>query len=105
MPDEHISESNEFPARRVTAAILGIAGLAALCAAGVWLAYPAVRAPSIAPPTLFAAPRLETTPVADYRAFEMHQNARLAGAGGRMPIDRAMAAIVRAGTLEAETGP
>lgn len=100
MRDEPGVEPNLFPARWTVAVILGIAGFAALCVTLIWLFYPAARDMQAKTPTGFAPPGLETYPVETFRAYEAAEQARLAGAEGRLPIEDAMAAIVRRGTLE-----
>lgn len=100
MSDDARSEPNVFPAGWTVTVILGIAGFAGVCVALIWLAYPSARDIPARTATGFAAPRLETYPVEAFRSYEAAEQAHLAGAGGRIPIEDAMAEIVRRGTLE-----
>ena len=100
MSDDARSEPNVFPAGWIVTVILGIAGFAGLCVAMIWLLYPAARDMPAQTATGFAAPGLETYPVEAFRSYEAAEQARLAGAGGRTPIEDAMAEIVRRGTWE-----
>ncbi|PVA08897.1 hypothetical protein DC366_16490 [Pelagivirga sediminicola] len=100
MSDDARSEPNVFPAGWTVTVILGIAGFAGLCVALIWLVYPAARdMPNKA--AGFAPPGLETYPIEAFRSYEAAEQARLAGAGGRTPIEDAMAEVVQRGTLEA----
>lgn len=91
-------EPEGIPGAPTAAAIAGIIGFVWLCAGVIWLFYPA-SSPANAPRPV-PGPGLEVAPVADHDAYAAHQRALLAGAGDRIPIEEAMAAIVRRGTLE-----
>ncbi|SIT86627.1 hypothetical protein [Pontibaca methylaminivorans] len=96
MNDAPEREPAAIPERRVLAVIAGLALLCALCVLVAWLMLPS-GATRWSPPQVFAGPELETAPVAGHAAFLARQRADLAGAGGRMPIDRAMAQIAARG--------
>lgn len=105
MSDDVQSEAEAVPGGRTAAAGIGAIAFVALCAGGVWLAYPQVRAPSAHPPAQFPGVGLEVTPVADQTAYMTRQRALLGGGGGRLPIAEAMDEIVRRATLEPEGRP
>lgn len=92
-------EADTFPGRWTAAIACALILFVWICAGVLWLIYPAVRDPSPPRPAAFAAPGLEVAPVEDYDAYMAHQRALLAGAGGRKPIEDAMAEVARRGTL------
>ncbi len=85
-----------IPEAGVLLVIAGIVGIGAACVLAAWLLLPD-SGKDWAAPQAFAEPDLEIRPVADYDAFLARQRADLAGAGGRMAIDEAMARIAARG--------
>ena len=101
MADKVKSEPDRFAVTGTAGAMLGIMAFVAVCAGAIWLAYPSVRQEEAPAPAVFPAPRLELAPRADHQSYLARQQALLAGADGRLPIEDAMTAVVRRGTLEA----
>ena len=80
-------------------AVAGALTAVVLCASLVWGLLPASRSVEWPRPEEFRPPTLETSPVEDYRDWLARQQQRLAGAGDRIPIDRAMQAIAAMGAV------
>ncbi len=97
MSDARTPEGAGVHTRTVALAAGGLFAIVALAAGAVWLLYPSVRAEPVPAVETFPAPGLEIQPVAAYAAYLAAQRARLAGADGRLPIERAMARVAARG--------
>jgi hypothetical protein len=69
MRDDVTREPEGVPGGWVAAAVVALIVFVWLCAGVLWLAYPTVRNPQMAPPAAFGGPGLEVAPVADFKAY------------------------------------
>ncbi len=104
-PEDPGADGGDLWTGSVLLAVAGCFGVLGLCLAGLWQLFPDSHALRLRGPQDFAAPRLETTPVADYAAWRASQQRRLDGGAGRMPIAAAMKAVADRGARGFDPGP
>ena len=91
-------ESLQVRSRAVAGTMVGILILLAAIAFGLALFFPNRIGVRIVPRHPFPTPAVIPNERAERLGLEAHQRRELAGAGGRLPIDRAMQQIAGRGT-------